>query len=98
MYRKTRAQPKVLVVDDEPDIRELLELTLSPRWGWLRWTRAGSLEEARRFLQEANPTSSASPTCGCPTARGWSLVAPIISPGLGGDLPVAVITAYGSAD
>jgi two-component system response regulator PilR (NtrC family) len=29
MSRKTRGQPKVLVVDDEPDLLELLEMTLS---------------------------------------------------------------------
>ena len=29
MSRKVRAQPKVLVIDDEPDLLELLELTLS---------------------------------------------------------------------
>ena len=29
MIRKSRGQPKVLIVDDEADIRELLVLTLS---------------------------------------------------------------------
>ena len=29
MARKIRGQPRVLVVDDEPDLLELLELTLS---------------------------------------------------------------------
>ncbi len=29
MNRRVRTQPKVLVVDDEPDLLELLELTLS---------------------------------------------------------------------
>jgi len=29
MARKIRGQPRILVVDDEPDLLELLELTLS---------------------------------------------------------------------
>ena len=29
MSRKVRGQPKVLLVDDEPDLLELLELTLT---------------------------------------------------------------------
>ncbi len=48
MTRRTRdrGQPKVLVVDDEPDLLELLELTLS-RMG-LDTTRAQSVAEADR--------------------------------------------------
>ena len=45
---RDRGQPKVLVVDDEPDLLELLELTLS-RMG-LDTTRAESVGEAIRLL------------------------------------------------
>ena len=45
---RDRGQPKVLVVDDEPDLLELLELTLS-RMG-LDTTRAQSVTEAIRLL------------------------------------------------
>ena len=48
MSRKIRGQPKVLVVDDEPDLLELLELTLS-RMG-LDTTRAESVSDALRLL------------------------------------------------
>ena len=50
MIRKARdrGQPKVLVVDDEPDLLELLELTLS-RMG-LDTTRAQTVGEATRLL------------------------------------------------
>ncbi|HEY7378011.1 MAG TPA: response regulator, partial [Steroidobacteraceae bacterium] len=48
MSRKARGQPKVLVVDDEPDLLELLELTLS-RMG-LDTTRAENVSEAIRLL------------------------------------------------
>ena len=46
MTRRTRerGQPKVLVIDDEPDLLELLELTLS-RMG-LDTTRAQSVSES----------------------------------------------------
>jgi two-component system response regulator PilR (NtrC family) len=48
MSRRIRGQPKVLVVDDEPDLLELLELTLS-RMG-LDTTRAESVSDALRAL------------------------------------------------
>ena len=50
MQRKTRTLPKVLVVDDEPDLRTLYELTLL-REGYDIET-AGSVEEARLHLQD----------------------------------------------
>ena len=48
MSRKTRGQPKVLVVDDEPDLLELLEMTLS-RMG-LDTSRAETVGDAQRML------------------------------------------------
>ena len=50
MSRKSRGQPRVLLVDDEPDLLELLELTLS-RMG-LDTTRAETVGEAIRLLDE----------------------------------------------
>jgi CheY-like chemotaxis protein len=60
---------RVLVVDDEPDIRELLELTLA-KMG-LAVDSAGSLEEARRYLQEANYQLCLT-DMRLPMARAWS--------------------------
>jgi two-component system response regulator PilR (NtrC family) len=83
----------VLVVDDEPDIRELLELTLA-RMG-LGVDAVGSIAEAKERLKSARYEL-------CLTdmrlgdGEGLELVRHIAS--LGNDLPVAVITAYGSAD
>ena len=48
MNRRILGQPKILVVDDEPDLLELLELTLS-RMG-LDTTRAESVAEAIKLL------------------------------------------------
>ena len=50
MTRRIRGQPKVLVVDDEPDLLELLELTLS-RMG-LDTSRAESVADAIRLLDK----------------------------------------------
>ena len=50
MSRKLRGQPHVLVIDDEPDLLELLELTLS-RMG-LDTIRAESVAEAVRLLDK----------------------------------------------
>src|SRR5688500_16397593 len=86
-----------LVVDDEPDIRELLVLTLG-RLG-LRVDTAANVGDARRRLAEQG---TASPYAFCltdmrlPDGTGLELVEHVAKqyPGL----PIAVITAYGSVD
>src|SRR5216683_4169169 len=90
---RERGQPKVLVVDDEPDLLELLELTLS-RMG-LDTTRAQSVAEAIKTLD-----SQAFDLCltdmRLPDGEGLRVVEHITDKGL--DVPVAVITAFGSAE
>ena len=90
---RDRGQPKVLVIDDEPDLLELLELTLS-RMG-LDTTRAQSVAEAIRTLD-----SQAFDLCltdmRLPDGEGLRVVEHITEKGL--DVPVAVITAFGSAE
>ncbi len=85
--------PLVLVVDDEADIRELLDLTLA-RMG-LRTACAGSLAEARELL-----ASQCFQLCltdmRLPDGLGLELVRQIAE--TVPDLPVAVITAHGSAE
>jgi hypothetical protein len=72
--REPPLRPRLLVVDDEPDLRTLYELTLL-REGY-DVDSAGGVEEAWALLQ-ARPaaTSSSSPTCACPTAAGWTCCA-----------------------
>ena len=83
----------VLVVDDEPDIRELLELTLV-KMG-LDVESVGSIAEAKERLKSDRYDL-------CLTdmrlidGEGLELVRHIA--GLGADLPVAVITAHGSTE
>jgi two-component system, NtrC family, response regulator PilR len=84
---------RVLVVDDEPDIRELLELTLA-KMG-LAVDSAGSLGEARERLR-AGRYQLCLTDMRLPDGEGLDLVRHIAA--LPGDLPVAVITAYGSAE
>ena len=86
-------EQRVLVVDDEPDIRELLELTLA-KMG-LAVDSAGSLGEAREHLRNARYQLCLT-DMRLPDGEGLELVRHIA--GLPGDLPVAVITAYGSAE
>jgi two-component system, NtrC family, response regulator PilR len=83
----------VLVVDDEPDIRELLELTLI-KMG-IGVVVAGSLGEAREQLAKERFDLCLT-DMRLPDGEGLDLVRHIAT--LGVDLPVAVITAYGSAD
>ncbi len=90
---KSRATPRVLVVDDEPDLRELLELTLV-RMG-LDVDSAASVAEAREWLQR-HRYALALTDMRLPDASGMDLVETVAR-----DYPstaVAVITAYGSAE
>jgi two-component system response regulator PilR (NtrC family) len=93
MTRKSRGQPKVLVIDDEPDLLELLELTLS-RMG-LDTTRAESVGEAIRLL-DRDQFDLCLTDMRLPDGEGLRVVEHINQKGL--DVPVAVITAYGSAE
>ena len=83
----------VLVVDDEPDIRELLQLTLS-RMG-LEVTTAEDLGEARRALQSGE-FSFCLTDMRLPDGNGLDLVEEISEryP----NLPTAMITAHGKIE
>ncbi len=84
---------QVLVVDDEPDIRELLELTLA-KMG-LGVHCAGSIAEAKeRLKSERYDLCLTDMRLG--DGEGLELVRHIAT--LSEDLPVAVITAHGSAE
>jgi two-component system, NtrC family, response regulator PilR len=84
---------QVLVVDDEPDIRELLELTLL-KMG-LAVTSVPSIAEAKERLK-AQRFDLCLTDMRLPDGEGLELVRHISA--LPSDLPVAVITAYGSAE
>ncbi|NMG29030.1 sigma-54-dependent transcriptional regulator [Aromatoleum evansii] len=83
----------VLVVDDEEDIREVLELSLL-RMG-LACDSAGTVEDARRLLAEKSYRLCLT-DMRLPDGDGLDLVAHIQSHAPG--LPVAVITAFGSIE
>ena len=85
--------PRVLVVDDEADLRELLELTLVGMG--LDVDCAGTLAEARRLLGE-HAYALCLTDMRLPDGIGLELVAQI-SAGHP-NTPVAVLTAYGSAE
>ena len=93
MARKIRGQPRILVVDDEPDLLELLELTLS-RMG-LETVCAQSVGEAVRLLDK-DPFDLCLTDMRLPDGEGLRVVEHITQKGL--DVPVAVITAFGSAE
>jgi two-component system response regulator PilR (NtrC family) len=84
---------QVLVVDDEPDIRELLELTLV-KMG-LGVSSVGSIAEAKELLK-GERFALCLTDMRLTDGEGLELVRHIAA--LGADLPVAVITAYGSAE
>ncbi|CUA83109.1 DNA-binding transcriptional response regulator, NtrC family, contains REC, AAA-type ATPase, and a Fis-type DNA-binding domains [Gulbenkiania indica] len=91
---KRTASQRVLVVDDEADIRELLDLTLT-RMG-LVVTTAGSVAEALAALDGAGPFDLALTDMRLPDGEGLAVVEAITRRNL--DLPVAVITAHGSTE
>lgn len=84
---------QVLIVDDEPDIRELLELTLGRMD--LETRAAANLEEANYLLQQFQFDLCLT-DMRLPDGNGIELVRGIQNnfP----DLPVAVITAYGNME
>ncbi|MEN3363729.1 MAG: two-component system, NtrC family, response regulator PilR [Burkholderiales bacterium] len=85
--------PRILVVDDEADLRELLEITLV-KMG-LDVDSAASLEAARKHLAQAEYALVLT-DMRLPDGLGIDLVREI-SAGYK-NTPVAVITAFGSAD
>jgi two-component system, NtrC family, response regulator PilR len=93
MKRAEQRGAQVLVVDDEPDIRELLELTLV-KMG-LGVHSVGTIAEAKSKLEEETFDLCLT-DMRLSDGEGLELVRHISA--LAADLPVAVITAYGSAD
>jgi two-component system response regulator PilR (NtrC family) len=91
--RRSERELKVLVVDDEDDLRELLDMSLA-RMG-LRASLAGSLEQARELLATERFALCLT-DMRLPDGEGMDLVRLIAEHHR--DLPVAVITAYGSMD
>ena len=87
------AKQSVLIVDDEPDIRELLDITLS-RMG-LDTHCAANLAEARSLVEEVQPDLCLT-DMRLPDGNGISLVEHIqdVYP----QMPVAMITAHGSVE
>ena len=83
----------VLVIDDEDDLRELIQMTLV-KMG-LEVDTAGGVTEAREKL-EKNPYSLVLTDMRMPDGTGLEVVEFINDSDL--DIPVAVITAYGNAD
>jgi two-component system response regulator PilR (NtrC family) len=88
-----RPDKRALVVDDEPDIRELLEITLG-RMG-IETTAAADLASARRLLEEQHFDLCLT-DLNLPDGNGVELVK-LIGENWS-ELPVAVITAFGSMD
>ncbi len=86
------SQPHVLVVDDEADLRELVEITLS-RMG-IRSSAAATLAEARARLAEQHFDLCIT-DMRLPDGNGISLVQHIQEHHA--QLPVAVLTAFGNA-
>ncbi|EAZ99342.1 sigma-54-dependent transcriptional regulator [Marinobacter sp. ELB17] len=82
-----------LIVDDEPDIRDLLEITLS-RMG-LNTVTAGTLAEGIAGMQKHTPSVCLT-DMNLPDGKGIELVQWIQQHAP--NTPVAVITAYGSMD
>lgn len=83
----------VLIVDDEPDIRELLDITLS-RMG-LQTHSAATLDEARNLVASVSPDLCLT-DMRLPDGNGITLVEYIASEF--SHIPVAMITAHGSVE
>ncbi|WP_426104227.1 sigma-54-dependent transcriptional regulator [Massilia sp. TSP1-1-2] len=87
------SSPRVLIVDDEADLRELLEITLV-RMG-LDVDSAATLKDARAFLAGGD-YGLVLTDMRLPDGLGLELVRELAASNR--HIPVAVVTAYGSAD
>ena len=87
------AAQRVLIVDDEPDIRELLDITLS-RMG-LQTFSAATLGEAQSLVSEVSPDLCLT-DMKLPDGNGIHLVEYIQE--AHSHIPVAMITAHGSVE
>ena len=87
------SSPRILVVDDEADLRELLDITLV-RMG-LDVDTAETLREARDFLQRQSYALVLT-DMRLPDGLGLELVREVAATGK--STPIAVITAFGSAE
>ena len=86
-------KPLVLIVDDEPDIRELLEITLNRMD--IHTCSAENIESAEELLQQ-NSFDLCLTDMKLPDGNGLDLVDTIQA--LSNPFPVAVITAHGNMD
>ena len=93
MAKKSKTLPRVLVVDDEVDLAELLELTLL-KMG-LDVEKANGVVAAKALIDSQHFDLCLS-DMRMPDGEGLDLVRHIQAKGL--DLPIAVITAYGSTE
>lgn len=87
------SSPRILVVDDEADLRELLEITLL-KMG-LDVDSAATVREARQFLGRTRYALVLT-DMRLPDGLGLELVREVAASHR--DTPIAVITAYGSAE
>jgi two-component system response regulator PilR (NtrC family) len=87
------SSPRILVIDDEADLRELLEITLV-KMG-LDVDSASTVREARAKLGQ-HAYALVLTDMRLPDGTGLELVREVAGQGRG--TPIAVITAYGSAD
>ena len=86
-------KPLVLIVDDEPDIRELLEITLNRMD--IQTCSADTVDRAKALLQQ-NQFDLCLTDMKLPDGDGLDLVDAIQS--MANPIPVAVITAHGNMD
>jgi DNA-binding NtrC family response regulator len=89
----SESSPTILIVDDEPALREVLAMRLD-NWGY-RVRTAEDVEEAERLVAEAAPDIILSDVV-MPGASGLDLLRRL--QGKGHRLPVILVTAHGSID
>lgn len=85
---------KILIVDDEPDIRLVARIALRDRYEVLE---AGNGEEALRLVDEHNP-DLVFLDLRMPGLDGWGVIEQLRQRGRLPAVPVVVVSAHGSTD
>jgi CheY-like chemotaxis protein len=86
--------PSVLVIEDDPDIRESVVALIETETPWVRVTSAGDGLEALELIQDAGAPCLALLDIMMPVMNGLEFLDALRERGLGADMHVVLVSGY----